>query len=309
MAIRADRDEQRRAEQLSAAIDQLLAETRRAGADDGGTAQPWPVPFPDSEPAEAGLLDTARQLAWLPVLLGPVDPALEQRIMRRVRAARNRVDRRVDWLGGWLARCRLGWAVAGLVTVLLLALLVTPLGGAAVASFRAVFNLGRTDVQITQATTPTVAAGGIGVHQQMTLEEAQSLVAFEIPQPAHLPSGYALREVNAYSYPDLPAWVPQPFFVELVYGDSAGATCHLRAYPVALGAEASISALNLEATSVEKVQDLVIAGQPGVLLHVGSGGWQELVWEHGTLILALSSDDLAEAELLQMARSIGPDTR
>jgi hypothetical protein len=290
-----------RAEQLSAAIDQLLAGGVGAGVA-GIDAAGSPAPGP--ELAEAGLLDTARQLARLPVLLGPVDPALERRIMHRVRTAGALPYRRTHWLDGRLTRCRLGWAVAGLVTVLLLALLVTPLGGAAVASFRAVFDLGRTDVAITEATTPTVIAGGVGVRQQMTLEEAQLLVAFDIPRPAYLPSGYALREVNGYSYPDLPAWVPQPFFVELVYGDSAGATCHLRAYPLALGAEAGISALNLEATSVQKVQDLDIAGHPGVLLRVGGGNWQELVWEHGMLILALSSDDLAEAELLQVARSV-----
>jgi hypothetical protein len=238
------------------------------------------------------------------MLLGPVDPALEQQVMRRVRSTGQRGKRRANWPGGLLTRCRLGWAAAGLVTVLLLTLLVTPLGGAAVASFWAIFDLGRTDVEITQATTPTVTAGGAGVRQQMTLKEAQSLVAFEIPQPTYLPPGYTLLEVSGYSYPDLPAWVPQPLFIELIYGNNAGATCRLRAYPLALGAEASISGLNLEATSVEKVQDLIIAGQPGVLLHVGEGNWRELVWEHGVLILALTSDDLAEADLLQVARSV-----
>lgn len=291
MAVRADRDEQRRAEQLSAAIDQLLAEAR-------GPAGALGTPTRESELAEAGLLDTARHLARLPALLGPVDPALERRVMRQVQAGRRRA--------GQLRRFRLGWAVAGLVTALLLALLLTPLGGAAVASFRAVFDLGRTDVEITQGTTPTVTDGAAAVCQRMTLEEAQSRVSFDIPQPAHLPPGYALRQVNGYSYPDLPAWLPQPFFVELVYCDDSGGILNLRVYPIVLGSEASISGLNLEATSVEKVQDLVIAGQPGVLLHVGEGAWQELVWEHGSLMLALSSDDLAEAELLQVAQSVEP---
>ena len=199
-----------------------------------------------------------------------------------------------------------GRDAAGLVAVLLLALFLTPLGGAAVASFRAVFDLGRTDVEITQAITPAVTAGSAAVRQQMTLEEARARVAFEIPEPAHLPPGYALQEVNGHSYPDLPAWVPQPFFLELVYGDEAGGVLRLRIYPIVLGSEASISGLNLEATSVEKVQDLVIDGQPGVLLHLGGGDWRELVWEHGGLILALSSDDLAEGELLRAAQSVEP---
>ncbi len=291
MAIGSDRDEQRQAEQLSAAIDRMLAEAR-------GPADAAGAPTPEREPAEAGLLGTARQLVRLPALLGPVDAALEQQVMRRVRVARQPERRPTGF--------RLLWVSAGLFTVLLLALFLTPLGGAAVASFRAVFDLGRTDVEITQAITPAVTAGVAAVCQQMTLEEAQSRVAFEIPGPAHLPPGYALQEVNGYSYPDMPAWVPQPFLLELVYGDDAGGILHLRIYPIVLGSEASISGLNLEATSVEKVQDLVVDGQPGVLLHVGGGDWQELVWEHGALILALSSDDLAEGELLRIAQSVGP---
>ncbi len=289
MRIRADHEERERAEQLSAAVDQMLTGSHEASlaASDA----------PGIDPADAGLLDTARQLARLPALMEPVDARLEQRVMSLARTA--------SAPGRRLPRLRLSWAVAGLVAVLLLALLVTPLGGAAVASFRAVFDLGRTDIQITQATTPTITAGAAAVRQRLSLQEAQAGVAFEIPEPAHLPSGYVLREVNGYSYPDLPAWVPQPFFVELIYGDDAGGTCNLRIYPIVLGSEASVSALNLEATRVEKVQDLVIGGQPGVLLRVGGGTWQEVVWEYGELVLALSSDDLAEAELLQMAQSVG----
>jgi hypothetical protein len=51
------------------------------------------------------------------------------------------------------------------------------------------------------------------------------------------------------------------------------------------------------------VQDLEINGQPGVLLRVGDA-WQEIVWEQGDLILALSAPDLPEEELLAVARSV-----
>lgn len=288
MGMRIDRDERQRAEQLSAAVDRFMADPEG--------------PPPPVDPADAGLLATARQLARLPALLGPVDPALEQRVMRQVRAANRPAPRPV---GRRTPHIRLGWAIAGLAAVLALALLVTPLGGAAVASFRAVFDLGRTDIEISQAAIPTVTAGAVGVRQSLSLQEVQDLVAFEIPQPSYLPPGYDLLEVYGHSYPDLPAWVPQPFFVELIYGAGTGGTCNLRIYPIALGSDASISGLNLEATSVEKVQDLVIGGQPGVLLHLGGGDWQEVVWEHGDLILALSSDDLDDVELLQVARSVG----
>lgn len=292
--MRTDRDEQKRAEQLSAAIDQLMADP--VGA------------TPAVDPADAGLLTTARQLARLPALLGPVNPALEQRVMRRVRAAIRPAPGPRRGPARRLFRFRPGWAVAGLVALVLVVLLVTPLGSAAVASFRAVFDLGRTDVQIVQAATPTVTAGAAGVRQRLSLSDAQDLVAFEIPEPAYLPPDYELLEVNGYSYPDLPAWVPQPFFVELIYGSGGGdaaGRCNLRIYPIVLGSEASVSGLNLEATSVEKVQDLVIHGQPGILLHLGESDWQEVVWEHGELILSLSSSDLDEGELLRMARSVG----
>ena len=297
MGMRIDRDERKRAEQLSATIDRVLSESQAAGAAAASGAEAAQL-----DVADADLLDTARRLARLPALLGPVDPALEQRVMRQVRAANRPAPRPV---GRRASRIQLGWAIAGLAAVLALALLVTPLGGAAVASFRAVFDLGRTDIEISQAAIPTVAAGAVGVRQSLSLQEAQDLVAFEIPQPAYLPPGYDLLEVYGHSYPDLPAWVPQPFFVELIYGAGTGGTCNLRIYPIVLGSDASISGLNLEATSVEKVQDLVIGGQPGVLLHVGGGDWQEVVWEHGDLILALSSDDLDDVELLQVARSVG----
>lgn len=291
--MRADREEQKRAEQLSAAVDQVLAERRGASVAPAGA--------PAMDPADAELLDTARRLARLPELLGPVDPLLEQRVMRLAQTARPPRRRILSRL----PRFRLGWALAGLVTVLLLAVLVTPLGDAAVASFRAVFDLGRTDIQITHTATPTVTAGAAAVRERLSLEEALARVAFEIPEPTHLPPGYSLREVNGYSYPDLPAWIPQPFFVELIYGDDSGGTCNLRIYPIVLGSEASVSGMNLEATSVDKVEDLLVGGQPGVLLRVGGGNWQEVVWEHGDLILALSSDDLSEPELLQVAQSVG----
>jgi hypothetical protein len=291
-----EREEQRRAEALSAAVDQLLAGTPQGGLLRGEALE--------VDPADAGLLDAARELARLPALLGPVHPALEERVMRQVRATERPAPRPAGRAARRLPRFRPSWAFAGLVTLLLVALLVTPLGNAAVASFRAVFDLGRTDVAITQATTPTVTAGAAGVRQAMTLEEAQAAVAFEIPEPAYLPAGYRLLEVNGYSYPDLPAWMPQPFFIELIYGDGEGGTCDLRVYPIALGSDASVSGLRLETASVEKVQDLEIGGQPGVLLRVGGADWQELVWEHGELIMALSSGDLDDVELLQVARSV-----
>ena len=289
--MRTTRDERTRAEQVSAAVDQLV---RDPDAD-----------LELSDPGSAEALAAARQMARLPALLGPADPAFEQRIMREVRRASGSPRRGT--------RLRLGWAIAGLVAVLLLVMLITPLGETAVAGLMAVFNLGSTDVRIapeyTPATLPTTAVdGGRAVQRNLTLEDAQDLVSFAIPQPSYLPPGFRLEGVSTYVYPDLPTWVPQPFFVELIYHDGEGEELLLRVYSIALGDGASIASLNLRAPPVEDARDVEVNGQPGVLLQQDpdqSGAvWQELVWEQDELILALSSLDLDEPDLLSIARSI-----
>jgi hypothetical protein len=293
MGSRTTKSERMRAVQISALIDELIrnqdSETEQLSAD------------LETE----GLLSTARQLARLPVLLGPVDPSLEQRIMRQVRNA--------DGPPRPIPRSRLGWAVAALASALLIVMLFTPAGQTAVASFMAVFNLGRTEVHITPVYTAnvpgaTAVAQSTALQQAMTLEEAQTKVGFTIPQPGYLPTGYRLREVISHTYPDLPAWLPQPFFVELVYEDSQAHELSLRVYPIMLGNKASIAGMNLQATPIQDVLDVDVNGQPGVLLRLGTDrsgpGWQEVVWEQGDLILALSASELTEADLLRIARSI-----
>jgi hypothetical protein len=289
--MRTSKTERTRAEQVSAAIDQLMREPG---------SRPQPV-----DEGDVGLLDTAQQLARLPALLGPVDPMLEQQVMRRIRIGESVPGRR--------AYARPGWAAAGLVAALLVVMLVTPLGRTAVASFLAVFNLGRTEVRITPVDTPlalstTAAAESSAIQQSLTLAEAQAQVSFAIPQPSYLPREYRLRGVSSYSYPELPSWVPQPFFVELVYEDSGGGQFTLRVYPIVLGQQASISGLNLQAAPIQAVQDVDVGGQAGVLLQLGTGrveaAWQEVVWEQDDLILALYGTDLSEADLLRIARSV-----
>jgi hypothetical protein len=287
----ATKSERIRAEQVSAAIDRLVGDP---GAGPGQVA-----------PDDAGLLTTAGQLAKLPSLLGPVDAAFEQRVMAQVRAGA-RPARRAP-------RFRPSWAVAGLAAILVLAALLTPQGQTAVASFMAVFNLGRTEISITPAyerSTPaaTETAGTAAIQHDLTLEQAQALLPFTIPQPEYLPPGYRLQGARSYTFPDLPAWIPQPFFAELIYRDGLGDRLTLRAYPIMLSDDANISGLNLQATSIRDVQSVDVNGQPAVLLKLDTGGdgdgWQEVVWEQGNLILSLSATDLAEAELLATARSV-----
>jgi hypothetical protein len=289
--MRTSQTERIRAEQISAEVDHLLREP---------DAEPEHLEVEDLE-----LLDTARQLAQLPALLGPVDPILEQQVMHRVQAATgpSRQGRRLRW----------GLAVTGLATVLFLVVLLTPLGQTAVASFMAVFHLGRTEVRIAPVYTPsaipvTATAAAGAVRESLTLEQATAKVSFAIPQPAYVPPGYQLEDVINYTYPDLPAWEPQPLFLELVYGDQHGEELILRVYPIMLGDQASISGLNLQATSIQDVQDVDVNGRPGALMRLGTERtevvWQEVVWEQSDLILALSSDRLPEDELLRIARSV-----
>jgi len=286
-----DLTEQGRAERVSAAIDRVLG---------GLDAQPGQV-----EADDTGLLVTARYLTELVQGLGPVDPVMEQRIARaRQRQGEIRPTRLLPPL-------RPAWVMGALAVLVLAIALLTPLGHTALASFMAVFSLGRTEVHITPAdltSTATAVAGSTAVVGDLTLEQAQAQVSFAIPQPADLPPGYRLLGVHSYTYPDLPAWIPQPFCIELVYDDDQGHQAALRLYPIALGDRASISRLNLEATPIQDVRDVDVNGKPGVLLRLGDQGaetiWQELVWEQGDLILALSAASLTEEELMGMAQSV-----
>ena len=324
--MRTNSEERLRAEQVSAVVDQLVLDPESA------------VALPHSESAEA--LAAARQMARLPALLGPMDSGFEERVMGQVRRA-SMLPKRAPWLrerliGVWTifqeapsfledsvvqllsdSSIRLRWAVGGLVVAILALLLLTPLGQTAVASLMAVFDLGRTDLRVApEAVSPavleTAVEGGLAVRQSLTLAEAQDMVSFAIPQPGYLPPDFRLDAVYGYQYPDLPAWIPQPFFVELIYGDGDGAELLLRVYSVALGDEASISSLNLRAPPIEYVQDVAVNGQPGVLLkqELGRSGAEllEVVWEQDELILALSSHHLDETGLLDIARSIQSST-
>jgi hypothetical protein len=285
------RAERVRAEQVSAILDQRDRDPQ--------------VEREKLDPQDAGLLDTARQLARLPDLLGPVEPRFQEQVLRAAKAQRPRPEKSRPF--------RLAWVAAGLAVILLVAVALTPLGQTAVASFLAVFNLGSTEVRIESAGTPsplpaTAVAAESAIRESLTLEQAQEQIAFALPQPAYLPSAYQLAAVYSYTYPDLPAWVPQPFFLEFVYTDARQNELILRIYPIMLGEQATIAGLDLKATSIQRVENIEVSDQPAVLLQLGNDragiAWREVVWEHDDLILALSALHLSEADLLRVARSV-----
>jgi hypothetical protein len=289
--MRTTKTERLRAEQVSVAIDQLIRDPNAR--------------LEQVIPDDPGVLDTARQLAGMASLLGAVDLELERQVLHQVREKARQTGRH-DYF-------RPGWAAVGLAAALLLVMLLTPLGHTVVASFMAVFDLGHTEVRITPVDGPTVlpssaAAESSAIQRSLTLVEVQAQVPFAIPQPAYLPRGYDLREVSSYSFPDLPVWVLQPLFVELIYRDGEGDALTLRVYPIMLGEEASISGMNLQAAPIQDVRDVDVNSQPGVLLQLGTdraeAAWQEVVWEQGDLVLALSTTNLGEADLLRIARSV-----
>lgn len=300
--MRVTHSERARAECVSAAVDELIRDPDAQA--------------PQLNAEDEALLSTARQLARQMARLGPVDPALEHRLLP-ASPARTAVPCGPAYGADRprrLSHLRPGWVAAAVAIGLLAVMLLTPLGHTAVASFMAVFKLGRTEVHITPMVTSTATGAAVevqptAVQQSLTLAEARKL-PFAILEPAVLPPGYSLRRVTGYTYPDLPAWVPQPFSVELVYGDSSGHEFSLHLYPISLGEgnQLNVSRLNLEAAPIRDVQDVQVNGQPGVLLQLGKATdkavWQEVVWEQGNLLLSLSSSDLSTADMLAVARSV-----
>lgn len=256
----------------------------------------------DDEP----LLATARVMAGVVEHLGPPGPALEQRVadLGRYRAAPARSG----------AARRIAWATAALVVSLVAVMALTPIGQTALASFMAVFHLGRTEVRITPASpsgvaaTVTEAPSTAALRQEMTLAEAREDMWFIIPEPAYLPRGYHPDGAIGYTYPDLPAWVPQPFSLDVLYRNDEGGEIVLRVQPITLGGQGSISHLNLEASPIQEVREVDVNGQPAALLRLGTGSgeaqWQEIVWEQDDLLLSLSTANLTEDELLHMARAV-----
>ena len=288
-------NERKRAQLLSAAVDELIRDPE--------------AQLQRLDPADADALQAARRLARLPALLGPADPTLEQRIVHRIRAGSAESPPRHR------LRLRLAWAIVALAAILVIATLLTPFRQFAVASFMAVFRLGHTEVRITPmgsaAPQATALMRATGISHSLSLTEAQQQVPFPLLQPAYLPPGYALEGVTGYVYPDLPAWVPQPFSVELTYADVQGHEFSLREYPISLGEKDQLntSALNLETAAFQDVREVDVNGRPAVLLRLGTGrgrvDWQELVWEQGNVIVSLlCTADLGEEALLRIARSV-----
>ena len=265
---------------------------------------------PDREPIADPLVATAQRLADLSGRLPPVPAQLERRVDDAVRAAidpeQHRTPRasRSGWRRGRLRSAVLGALAATLVLATLWS--VAPQGREVWAGMMSSL-LGQTRVELTPA---------IGSEAPSVREPLRDLVAAELTMgrapalPKTLPEGYALQEIAAVSYPELPAWISQPLFVELGYGvpgDAPGIL--LREYRLQLKHGGQLSGVQIAGDAVAQFEQVEVSGVNGTLLTF----WEEpeapgerytVIWERDGMLLELESDCLDKQVLLGVARSV-----
>ena len=287
------RAEQVAAERLSAEVDRLLRGERTAGV-------------------EGDLWPTVERLAAINRLFEPPDAALRQRVWTRILRAKS-VSRRWRWRA-WPR------ALAAVALTLVLAVAVigaSPVGRRAFAEVMGVFRLGRVEVRVTPRATmqPTVEHQVTRQESLPDLAAAEALVGYELLTPMALPEGYVLRAVRAVYYDDLPAWIPQPFYVELDYGppaeDAHPYYLRLREYRISFGGPGEgISALRFASGEVSMAQEVDLDGQRAVVLHLPGAAFPpaeallEVVWEQDSVVVELMSRELSAEELIAVARSV-----
>jgi len=258
------------------------------------------------------LWPTVERLAAINRLFEPPDAALRQRVWARMQRAQSTAR---GW--PWRAWPR-AWATIALTVVLALAVIgASPRGRQAIAEVMGVFRLGRVEVQVTPRTTVQPVVEHLVTRQETLpdLAAAEELVGYELLTPAALPEGYELRAIKAVYYDDLPAWIPQPFYVDLDYGPSAGDAysyyLRLRQYRISFGGPGEgISALRFATGEVSMAEDVDLDGRRAVLLHLPGAAFPpaevllEVVWEQDGMVMELMSQELSAEELVAVARSV-----
>lgn len=282
--------ERRAAEELSREIDRLYATPLL----EQGEA---PV-------AERPDLLAAGRLQRLSRALPPVPPALRQRVRGMVEARQaSACDQELD--GGqvrWFRWRSVACGALAATAVLLAVFLALPPGQHVLAQAMHIL-LGQTEV----ALTPTLEAP-----TRATREPLDSLLAVELAMgrapslPRALPEGYVLREMTAVSYPELPEWISQPFYVELAYGLEEGALgLWLREYRLLFREYGEIKGIAAASESVSYMEEVDVSGVPGAMLTFSQDErLHTVVWERDGLLLELKTDCLSKEELLQVAQSV-----
>ena len=282
--------ERRAAEELSREIDRLYATLPREQS--------------ETSAAERPELLTARRLRRLNHALPPVPPALQQRVRRMVEA--RQTDSCAETLQGeqvrWFRWRSVACGALAATVVLFAVFLALPPGQHVLAQAMHIL-LGQTEV----ALTPTLEAP-----MRATREPLDSLLAVELAMgrapslPKALPEGYALREMTAVSYPELPEWISQPFYVELAYGLDEGALgLWLREYRLLFREYGEIKGIAAASESVSYMEEVDVSGVPGAMMTFSQDErLHTVVWERDGLLLELKTNCLSKEELLQVAQSV-----
>lgn len=270
------------ARQLSQEIDHLLAGAEMGPADDALS----PV---------AKELATACRLRALSERLPPVPTGLERRVWHIVETAG--VPRRTrTWRSA-------AWGALAATLLFLVVWMVAPSGQQVLAQVIRALKIGQTYVEL----TPTLEAPTRAVREPLRDLVAAELQMGRAPSlPKVLPEGYELIEIVAVSYPDLPSWISQPFYIELLYGSKGGSPglC-LRQYRLLFREYGGISAFQPNSDSVSEFQVVDVSAVPGALLTFSRGDvTHAVVWERDGLLLELETDRLEKAQLLEIAQTV-----
>lgn len=278
--------ERRAAKELSKEIDRLYATP----------PQEWDKLRPASMPE----LAVVQRLRGWSQELPPVPESLRQRVRGIVAAHAEQASThpkagRLRWLSA-------AWGALAATAVLLSLLLFLSNGPQVLAQAMRIL-LGQTEVALTPTLPPPSPA---------KREPLPGLLAVELTMgrapllPRTLPEGYVLREMAAVSYPDLPEWISQPFYVELVYGPEEGAPgLWLREYRLLFREYGGIKGISAAIKSVARMEEVDVSGVPGAMLTSSPGEeTHTLVWERDGLLLELKTDCLSEQDLLEVARTV-----
>lgn len=251
-------------------------------------------PFLVSDPA---LQHTEQHIRRIVDALPPPPRSLQRRIEMRFAAHEARRP---------LGRVRpLLWSAAAAVLILALVWSALPGGKAAWAAVLSALKLGQITVETAEITPTATGQAGRAIREPLPDLLAVELTMGRAPAVPHtLPAGDALQSIYAVSYPDLPAWISQPFYVELCYGTEQDDTSFcLREYRLLFREYGGISSLRPpDDTLIERVD---VGGVQGALLTVESPARLYLVvWERDGLMLELQSSRLSSDELLQIAQTV-----
>ncbi len=244
------------------------------------------------------MLTLVTTLTQLNQVLPPVDPALEERIIR-LASPQRRVLR--------LPLRPLVVAAATLLVILTFTLALT--GQPAIARLATIFQLDSVKIGINIATaTPAQASRLVTPRIEKPLasiEEAQQVAPVPIQVPIHLPAGWALQDLIAVYYPDLPARIP--LNIILRYESPTGARLEIIEYFLQLGDGLTVDSLSRFDDTSTMAQPLTIQGRPGILVTgPRPANTQTLIWQANGVLLEVSAQQMDFQTLLEIVQSIQP---